>query len=1711
MNDQLKLAQQRFVNVKRWQMAVSLLLLMLAAAAAQHANADTLDGGDRCYVSSEGTWVCWGVNALAEANTQTPPKNYYKPVRLGEPGEWRTNSSGGICNINTGGELWCRQESAAYSELVRMGNKSNWTQVFSGGTHHCAINTADQAWCFGRGYNNGSMGNGEYGDASKLTKVDGNGWQRLMLGSLTSCGVKDDNSLWCWGNNRYGIWGDGTQPASSAEPVLVATDNPWQELSFGFNHSCGIKADNSLWCWGNNSHGQLGLGSASSPNQLLPENSAVTHASPQLVQAGTQWLDVSAFNNSSCAIQTDNSLWCWGANHSNAAGADTQDQDVLSPQLADNANTWINVDHSCAQKADESIACWGNSHRGALGNDNDTFSLEPIKVHANNNWISAAAGATVEWADGRTIFTNTPYNHNRPWLDHDYLNELDHQGWGCAVNDQNELWCWGIGNLGQQADGEFRNHSQIRKIGTDSDWLDVRAGYAHGCARKTDQTLWCWGYGFDDVNANNGGFSAVPVAMDNNSQWLDYSTGAAHTCGIKADRTMWCWGYNPDGRIGNGTEDRLYPRPVPPQQVSGDTGNWQQVSVYVGSCGVKVDGSLWCWGQHQPGTDKYEVSFAPQKVSQTDNWNRVSIGERLGCGIRSDQSMACWSDPNTFSTGGQSLITQPYRIHSVFPQHQWQTVSVYRHKICGIAADDKVYCMGLAHKGYNDAKSFPHTDDVFYATPEPINNSLDFTQIDVAGYQGIGITTNGELYCWHGNELACGQGGQATPVDLGGDAIPEVEITSGPHAISGSTTATFEFQLTEGDDSSALFECQLDGGTWQPCSSPHTYDNLAIGQHTFAVRATDLFGNQSQPVSYSWEIRDFDGEPPRTTFTNVETLFNTATWEFTSNTGVEYYCSLNSADPTAFEPCSSPYTAENLADGIHRLYVYAVDAQGQPEEPPKSRSVIIRNGWMQAKESHTCHVRLDNSLWCWGENESGQLGVGDFAPQNRPIAVDDTFDWGFVSTGKRHTCGIKTDGSLWCWGDNSDAQLGLGSAAGDTDYFPTPQLVDNNRRWAEVHAGAEHTCALEQDNAELHCWGNNASGQLGTGDNLERIQPTAIATSQQWQYLASGEDHSCAVDTESKLHCWGANLHGQLGLGDYLNRNTPSLVSDNDEWQLLALGSNHSCATHVDRRYLYCWGDNRYSQLTASVTGANANTPQQMPFKNREGNDLSFTYNVNRLAAGHNHSCLVVYEDEQDDVVFCWGQNQRGQLGNDHNLDIATDDDGFMVTAAQGLDFTFVAAGRQHSCSYAKEEDRELCWGQTATGAVGNGVTTDNEFYADPQLVQNRDASQWLTTPEALAGAGQHVCSIDVAGQLWCWGQANAGQVGDGSQRSRNVPILIATQTDQHIWLEVKSGQQQNCGIQQEVTSGVASLWCWGNSDGAQNGAANDHAIPTEVLLPQAVTKNNTAYQFDGLDAYSVGKNHMCVVLSYTDPTGLSSDLDRLFCRGNNRFGQLGDQIGRQGSSEFAPVDEADNWQLVIAGYDNTCAFKTDNTLWCWGNNRDGQLGTGDRVSTATPQAITSATDWQSIVLGQHYSCAIKQDNSAYCWGANRSGQLGYGDFQQRLAPADPIPGGNWRQLDTATQQTCGVKVDNSLWCWGALRHELPGVQPAMPATPVSVPMPSPQQVDTTTWSSVTLGENFVCASKPTANVACWGNNFHGQIGIDKGWQDTPVNTQPQN
>jgi alpha-tubulin suppressor-like RCC1 family protein len=334
-------------------------------------------------------------------------------------------------------------------------------------------------------------------------------WRMVSAGQNFSMGIKMDGTLWGWGLNGNLLGLNGNM-ANQNLPIQIGTANDWATVSAGNVHTLAVKTNGTLWSWGNGQFGQLG-------------NGIFNSATWTVTQVGTanDWLTVSAGNRFSLAIKTNGTLWSWGLNNFGQLGINNIIDQNLPIQVG-TASNWLKIDagnqHSLAIDNTGFIYAWGNNTFGQFGNGTNTNSLFPILVSSSNNWTEVSAGwdhsmaldtsgilftfgnnTNGQLCDGTNTASNAmvPISFSNAGLVTQYIAISAGNGFSLAIKNDNTLWSGGFNSSGQLGLGNNTAVNILNQIGTSNTWFLISAGDVHSLAMETTTSLWSTGRGIE--------------------------------------------------------------------------------------------------------------------------------------------------------------------------------------------------------------------------------------------------------------------------------------------------------------------------------------------------------------------------------------------------------------------------------------------------------------------------------------------------------------------------------------------------------------------------------------------------------------------------------------------------------------------------------------------------------------------------------------------------------------------------------------------------------------------------------------------------------------------------------------------------------------------------------------------------------------------------------------------------------------------------------------------------------------------------------------------------------------------------------------------------------------------------------------------------------------------------------------------------------------
>ena len=307
--------------------------------------------------------------------------------------------------------------------------------------------------------------------------------------AATAYGVKTDGTGWIWGYATYGKLGNGTTTPNICSPIQIGSLTDWKQMNGGQWHSAAVKADGTLWTWGRNNYGQLGVGNTTD------------YSSPVQVGSLTDWDYVVCSSGTSSALKTDGTVWGWGQGWLGSLGQGNE-TDHSSPIQLGSYTDWTHISRNgnatqpsfMGVRGGELWAC-GNNTNGTMGTGNTTNYSSPVQIGSLTNWLTVEGG----------------------WYGF------------CSIKTDGTAWAWGYGYQGMNMDGTTDHTSSPVQIGSLTDWSSIKkASRFMTMAIKTDGTF--WGSGVHCVNCGSTSLAkSSPIQIGTSTGWISIASSYGRT------------------------------------------------------------------------------------------------------------------------------------------------------------------------------------------------------------------------------------------------------------------------------------------------------------------------------------------------------------------------------------------------------------------------------------------------------------------------------------------------------------------------------------------------------------------------------------------------------------------------------------------------------------------------------------------------------------------------------------------------------------------------------------------------------------------------------------------------------------------------------------------------------------------------------------------------------------------------------------------------------------------------------------------------------------------------------------------------------------------------------------------------------------------------------------------------------------------------------
>lgn len=576
---------------------------------------------------------------------------------------------------------------------------------------------------------------------------------QIALGAYHSCLVTESGAAQCWGLNDNGLLGLGYVGGAFSEPQQpLGLGSGMIAIAAGYWHTCALSNAGGVYCWGQNSSGEVGNGASGS---IVHTPFAVTTSA--LALATGRW--------HSCAVLQGGSVKCWGNNSNGQIGTGAAGGNVLSPAaVASLGVAAVGVaagqSHTCVLTSAGGVKCWGDNSLAQIGNGS---TAGPVLVPTD---VTGLTSGVVSIAAG--------HNHT------------------CAKLSSGEMRCWGYNadRQVQPASATAAFEVSVAVEGITGDVAALAAGFGQTCA-VVGESARCWGRNFERQLLPTNALHPVtaPVLMAGISAGVKaIALGYQHSCAITLEGGVECWGNNERNQLGFEAIQVFEPRLIPGYETG-------VVSVALGvdfGCLVTNLGEAKCWGRNSSGATGNGATsgntLAPTQVTNlAAGVSQVAAGNGHACAIVNG-GVHCWGS-NTYgqsgkgSAGGNELV--PVAVAGL--SSGVTAIDAYGQHTCALTDAGGVYCWGRNHQGQIG-------NGTLTQQPAPVEVTTGATAVAVGQNHSCAVVAGGSVYCWGYNangELGIGAYGASvsTPSKVVADAIVFTKVALGSSHSCGITEA----------------------------------------------------------------------------------------------------------------------------------------------------------------------------------------------------------------------------------------------------------------------------------------------------------------------------------------------------------------------------------------------------------------------------------------------------------------------------------------------------------------------------------------------------------------------------------------------------------------------------------------------------------------------------------------------------------------------------------------------------------------------------------------------------------------------------------------------------------------------------------------------------------------------------------------------------------
>ena len=1443
---------------------------------------------------------------------------------------------------------------------------------------------------------------------------------QVSLGYKFSVALKQDGTVWSWGQNNDGELGLGNTTEYSEPQQITDIKEKITDVKTGYYHSIALTEKGEVYTWGYNGNGQLGNGTR--------EDSLV----PVKVTGLENITKVNAYKYMTIALTQNGEVYAWGSGYGAKPVKLNFTRKIIDVSgnlvLAENRKAY-NLDetksygkdlikvvagynHYLGLTSDGEVYAWGSNSYGQLGNGNNTSSSTAVKVVTPDgksnmtNIVDISAGdsySIITDKDGK-VYTfgyygdyrtaNTVHSNKPVEIQDLYKTELvaaSEGGHTAIVDWDGNVYTVGLNDYGQLGLKDTTTRGKFEKIGE----LEISCEPARitlNVGESKDISLAL----SSSFNLKNNKQASGEVNKTIENETIASLAGNTVT-GNAIGKTMLNATY--EGIIGTlNTEIQKFNKNVEVEVLPKDGKVTPKVEAGDGfTVELKADGTVWSHGQNQ---------YGQLGVGDTNSYNEPQKVKIIKNTIKNED-------------GSKTEIEDTIK-----------DISVGNYHVLALSETGKVYAWGYGEKGQLGTGSG-------YSNEEPVvvkdiyrKQLQDIVKVEAGENVSFAITSKGKVYAW-GN----GYSSRAQLLDLPEN---EVDITS-KYVLTGDGKV---YNILTKEQLPIVGKIvDLDEGTNHTVMLTNDGKAYAIGDNTYGQLSNgNNVPSETTPVAVRKNSENI--------FTGIKEIkAGDKTTVIVTTDGKLYACGMNDNNELGIEnkeilDVNTPQENKNIENvifaNIGTNHVVAIKEDGEVDAfgygkngelgsrndknsiiPVMVGKDIIRtntnNVTLKVNQGTTIEGYVDyfnifnndikninytskdtsvatlediqeNDVNDEAQNESKKFKIRLSGKKTGTTIVtanqENTDNIGVIQvevvpeteneitispnviTNGSHTISLRTDGKVFTWGDNTYGQLGNGTVK--TSDEPVEVTFPEGTIITQIAAGENHNVALDS-NGNVWTWGRNNNYQIGN-TRANQYTPYKVSNLPKVIKISAGNNNTMVITENNELYAWGLNAYGDLGLGTYTNKVLPKKVKGIHDIIDISGGKSHYIALNRAGE-VFVTGSNLYGQLGIGDNEiGKINEFQKVEIKDKIGTiDAGDISNIATTVDGY---------------VYTWGGNTYSALGTgdkeNKNVPTKLKDVKNIRQASTGKTHTILRDGNNNV----------YVTGTNSNGQLGLGTTENKTTFEQNTLINNIIR---------VSAGDTYTEFLKEDGSVWACGDYNHGDKEKKSKTKSEEPVLVGSDTSSLDTMEivlVKSEIQsilanakfkfnliyieQNDKSDFEYTSynnDIAKIDEEGNVLGIREGTTwakvKDKKTGKESVAIIRVVDNNIEYNTHVAPNAVSGKNYAL---------GLKED-GTIWTWGY-------DASGLADSNVPVSTNVISTYNSISAGKNYALATRKDGTAWAIGSNNYGQLGIGSYESKAKLVQIEGLTDITSISAGETHSIALDSYGTVYGWGSNANGEL---------------------------------------------------------------------------------------------------------------------------